>query len=265
MANRTDSEAAHSQLTAPLSAAAALLLGFRLICRPGLRLFALAPFAINTVVLATVAAYAGSRFHAWVDAWVPALPDWLHWLQYAAWVLFAVGVVLIASYVFTLLANLIAGPFNDLLSERVEAHLRGTRPESGHGFWRSLQTGFVFELRQLWFLLKRTLLLGLASVALIWIPGLNALIPLLWMYFGAYMLAFEYLDIPMSSHGLSFEEKRRWLRRHHVAGMSFGGCITLANLVPGMNLLIMPAAVAGATVLWVSRNPVVEAGRDSAC
>lgn len=125
MLNRFDNGEARSQLTAPLGAAAALLLGFRLICRPGLRVFALAPFAINTIVLAAVAAYAGSRFHAWVAAWVPALPDWLHWLQYVAWVLFAVGVVLIASYVFTVLANLIAGPFNDILSERVEAHLRG--------------------------------------------------------------------------------------------------------------------------------------------
>lgn len=127
-----------------------------------------------------------------------------------------------------------------------------------------MQQGFLFELCKLWFLLKRTLLLGLASLALIWLPGINALIPLIWMYFGAYMLAFEYLDIPMSSHGLSFEEKRRWLRHHHLAGMSFGGCITLANLVPGLNLLVMPAAVAGATALWVSRGPVTCADGDSA-
>lgn len=254
MANPGTGERLVRHATDHISAAGALALGFRLIFRPGIRLFALAPIAINTLVIAAVAFYTGTRFHDLLRAWVPALPAWLHWLQYVAWILFSVGFLLAAAYVFTLLANLIAAPFNGLLAERVERFLGGASPEDEPGFWRALPRDLAACMRVLWYTLSRAVMLGIISLILLWMPGLNALIPLLWMYFGAYMLAFEYLDVPMSNHGMRFADKKRWLRRHHTQGLLFGGTVTLATMVPGLNLLVMPAAVAGATAFWVNQE-----------
>jgi CysZ protein len=67
------------------------------------------------------------------------------------------------------------------------------------------------------------------------------------------MLAVEYLDYPMGNHGLSFSEQRRRLRRRPMLSLSFGAGVLLLMLIPGLNFLAMPAAVAGATALWVDR------------
>ncbi|MEZ5582290.1 MAG: hypothetical protein R3F37_05475 [Candidatus Competibacteraceae bacterium] len=36
------------------------------------------------------------------------------------------------------------------------------------------------------------------------IPGVNVIAPLLWLVFGAWMLALQYADYPMGNHGLRF-------------------------------------------------------------
>ena len=46
-------------------------------------------------------------------------------------------------------------------------------------------------------------------------------------------------------------EMLAWLRQKRWQSMSFGGIVYLVLLVPVVNLLMMPAAVAGATLFWV--------------
>ena len=46
------------------------------------------------------------------------LPGWLDWLRYILWPLFAVAAVLVTFFTFSLVANLVASPFNGLLAER---------------------------------------------------------------------------------------------------------------------------------------------------
>jgi len=45
-----------------------------------------------------------------------------------------------------------------------------------------------------------------------------------------------------------------WLRQRRWQSLSFGAATYAALLVPGLNLLIMPAAVAGATLFWVQEG-----------
>jgi CysZ protein len=42
-----------------------------------------------------------------------------------------------------------------------------------------------------------------------------------------------------------------WLRKKRWQSMSFGGIVYLVLLIPVVNILMMPAAVAGATLFWV--------------
>ena len=45
-----------------------------------------------------------------------------------------------------------------------------------------------------------------------------------------------------------------WLREKRWQSLSFGGITYAALLVPGLNILMMPAAVAGATLFWVREH-----------
>lgn len=74
---------------------------------------------------------------------------------------------------------------------------------------------------------------------------------MLWFLYTAWMLTLEYSDYPMGNHGLEFREMRARLRRKRVLGLGFGATTAGLTLVPVVNFIVMPSAVAGATALWV--------------
>ena len=86
-------------------------------------------------------------------------------------------------------------------------------------------------------------------------PGINVIAPVLWVLFSAWMLALEYADYPLGQRGLTFREQRRLLRRHWPLTLGFGGMTLLLTLIPVLNFLVMPAAVIGATLMWVRETP----------
>lgn len=234
-----------------LIGAEALLQGFRLIWRPGLRRYSLAPLAVNVVLVIGLLWIAGQGIDAALDwLWV-GLPWWLAWLEWLLWLLLLMLVLLLLCYLFTALATLLGAPFTGALAARVELELTGVCPEVDRGVWQEAMISIVGELRKLWFIGQRAAVLALVSLVLLFLPPLNALIPMLWLIFGAYMLALEYLDLPLDNHGYDFAAKLAVLRRHRGHSLGFGAAATLATAIPVLNLFVMPAAVAGATALWV--------------
>ncbi len=73
------------------------------------------------------------------------------------------------------------------------------------------------------------------------------------LLFGAWMLCLQYTDYAMGNHRLSFSEQRRRLKQHRSLSLGFGGAALLATLIPGVNLIVMPVAVAGATAMYLER------------
>ncbi len=227
-----------------------LLEGLRLIRQPRLRRFVLIPLAINLLVFAGLIGYAWHAFDALMAQLLGWLPDWLDWLQYLLWPLFAGAVLLGVFYGFSVLANLIAAPFNGVLAEAVERHLTG-QSLADTGGWKQIiadiPPSLWAEVRKLGYFLVWAIPFGLAFL----IPGLNLAAPALWLAFSAWMLALEYLDYPMANHRLLFDDQRRLLRRHRLLGLGFGSGVLLLTMIPVVNFIAMPAAVAGATSLWV--------------
>jgi CysZ protein len=82
------------------------------------------------------------------------------------------------------------------------------------------------------------------------VPVLNALSPFLWMAFTSWMLAVEYLSYPMENNGLTFNDVRKRVTERRAASLGFGFAVLCAMMIPFVNFLVMPAAVAGATALW---------------
>jgi CysZ protein len=234
----------------PISGAGYLLEGMRLIARPGLRRFVVAPLLVNILVFSGAIYYGVSQFQdflAWVDG---LIPSWLQWLNWILWPLFVLTLVIVIFYTFTLVANLIAAPFNGLLAEKVELHLTGRPLESGGGAKQmliELVPTLLDEMKKVLF----SLLWAIPFLILFLIPGINIAAPILWFLYSAWMLALQYADYPMSNNGLKFKQMRARLRRQRLVGLSFGAAAAGLTMVPVLNFIAMPSAVAGATAMWV--------------
>src|SRR5690606_25468826 len=224
--------------------------GLRLVVSPGLRLFVLLPLLVNLLLFAALIGLAVRQFGQWVDYFMPSLPDWLAFLEYLLWPLFVALVLLIVFFTFTLLANLIAAPFNGFLAEKVEVVERGEDPFPAFSWGELLAMvprTLGRELRKLAYFLPRALALLILSL----IPGLNLVAAPLWLLFGIWMMAVQYIDYPADNNKVSWQDMLAWLRARRWQSLSFGGIAYAALLIPGLNILMMPAAVAGATVFWV--------------
>lgn len=235
--------------------------GLRLVFRPGLRAYVLVPVLVNLVVL-SLAVWGGSvLFEDLLERFLPP-EGWLSYLRWLLWPLFALGVALIVIYGFTAVANLIAAPFNSLLSEKVEQLYGGKppAPASWRQILRDLPRTLGSEVRKLLYFLVRAVPLLLLFL----IPGLNLAAPFLWMLFSAWFLAMEYSDYPLGNRGMHFTEQRTFLKRSRLAALGFGAGVTLLTLIPVVNLAAMPAGVAGATLLALrSTTPSVTSATES--
>jgi CysZ protein len=183
------------------------------------------------------------------------LPEdsWLDFLRWLLWPLFALTIILLLFYTFTLVANLIAAPFNDLLAARVVQLLGGTLPDSAATDLQQAMKGILPALmgegRKMGYFLLRAVPL----IILFLIPGLNLLAPFLWLLFSAWFLALEYFDYPMGNQGIEFSEQLDHIKPHRLALLGFGSGVTLMMMVPLLNFVAMPAAVIGATLYWHER------------
>jgi CysZ protein len=224
--------------------------GLKLVLSPSLRLFVLLPLAINLVLFVGLIYLAGHQFSLWVDTLMPSLPDWLSFLSYILWPIFVVLVVLMVFFTFTMLANVIAAPFNGFLAEKVEVVVRGTDdfPTFSWGeLIAMIPRTLSREMRKLGYFLPRAIGLFILS----FIPVVNIIAAPLWLLFGVWMMAIQYIDYPADNHKLGWNEMLAWLRQKRWQSMSFGGIVYLVLLIPVVNILMMPAAVAGATLFWV--------------
>jgi len=236
----------------PIIGASALLQGLKLIVTPGLRRFVAIPLTINILLFSLSIWVLVQQFTPLVEKWISYLPDWLQWLEWFFWIIFAVAAILLVFYTFSILANLIAAPFNALLAEAVEKHLTGEALPSSSSLiavLKDIPSALFDELRKIGYFL----LFAIPLLILFWIPLLNLAAPLLWALFSAWMMAVEYCDYPMGNHGLRFAEQRRRLRQRKLLSLGFGGATLFATMIPLFNFLVMPAAVAGATSLWVGQ------------
>jgi CysZ protein len=224
--------------------------GLKLVLSPGLRLFVLLPLSINLALFVGLIYFAGHEFSLWVSQLMPTLPGWLSSLNYMLWPLFVVLVLLMVFFTFTMVANIIAAPFNGFLAEKVEVVLRGTDdfpPFSWAELAAIVPRTLSRELRKLGYYLPR----AIGLLVLSFIPGVNLIAAPLWLVFGVWMMAIQYIDYPADNHKMSWQDMLAWLRSKRWASLSFGGAVYLVLLIPVVNILMMPAAVAGATLFWV--------------
>ena len=65
---------------------------------------------------------------------------------------------------------------------------------------------------------------------------------LLWLAFGAWMMALEYADCPLGNHGIVFSQSRRLIGQRRMVALGFGGTVMVFTTIPILNLLAMPGS-----------------------
>ena len=223
------------------------LVGVRLIGAAGIRRYVAIPLLINALLFYLAALYLVERLTGLAQRF---LPDWLQWLFWPVVILSVMGIVFFG---FTFLANLVATPFNGRLAVAVEKRLTGQPPadpaSGGTGPFRQALTAWLSELRKL----AHAALCIIPVTILFLVPGLQVIAPLLWFLVAAWLLALEYADYPMANHGLDVRAQRALLAEQRPLALGFGLAALCMTLIPVVNCIAMPAAVAGATALWIER------------
>ncbi len=226
--------------------------GFKLIFKPGLKRFVIIPFFINVFIfigLFFLARHFFAEFNLWVQNY---LPHWLLWLSSLLWLVFFIGFLLVFIYTFVTLANLISAPFNSFLAEKVERYLTG-KPLAELSFRDSIKDIPRVMARQfalIGYYVPRAIVL----LIFFFIPIVQMVAALLWFVFNAWFMTLQYLDYPTDNQRIPLSQVHSWLWQNRLLSLSFGSAVLVVTLIPIVNFFIVPAAVAGATKLWVDKG-----------
>ncbi|MDT8441999.1 MAG: sulfate transporter CysZ [Desulfuromonadales bacterium] len=218
---------------------------------PRLLPYIVIPFLINLLVFSG-AVYLGLDFFA--DTVVGMLPqgDAWYWvlLSWLLWILAVLVTAVLVFFTFTVVGNLIASPFNDLLSERTEEVLTGRgsdEPFRMGQFLRDAWSTLLLEARKIsLFVIVMLLILPLNLI-----PGFgNTLYSLLAISLTLFFLCVEYLGFAMARKRLYFREQRRFIFARKFLMLGFGCGVMTVLAIPFLQMLCIPLAVIGATRLW---------------
>lgn len=225
--------------------------GLKLITQPGVRAYILIPLLINIMLFAGGIGLGAHLLDILIQSW---LPTWLHWLYWLIWLLFAIIAFGLVFFGFSLLANLLAAPFNSDLAEAVEIRLLGQKIDENHrSGWLHMPANAFKDIASE---AQKLVYFGLRAIpflVLLAIPGLQIISSLAWILFSAWTMALQYLDYPMANHQIRFTRQREHYRQRRSLVLGFGIGVTLLMLIPILNFMVIPVAVAGAAALWVEQ------------
>jgi CysZ protein len=173
------------------------------------------------------------------DGWSASARDTTRFLVGA---LLLAGGVALAVLGFAALTNLIGQPFFETLSDRIERGLGDVPTADSRPWWRTLPRATAESL----VLLLIGAAAGIVLLALNLLPVVGQVAAaLVW----GYLLAVELLAIPLQRRGLHLRDRLRVLWRHRLLVTGFGVGAFLLFLIPLMNVIAMPGAIVGGTLL----------------
>jgi len=246
-------------VVAELGAGIALLgRGFALWARrPGLMALGLLPaLLVGIVLLAALTALVANApaLVAWATPFAEGWPELGRGLLR---LLIAIATVvagaLLAIATFTGASLAVGEPVYDRIWRATEEELGGAPSGHGLGFWRGVGEGLLLVLR------------AAAVAPVLWLVGLLPVVgtvaaAVLGFVYGGRLMATELASRALAARGYDLAARRALIRTRQARVFGFGIAVQLCFLVPGGAVLVMPAAVAGATRLARSLLPAESDG-----
>jgi CysZ protein len=209
------------------------------------------PFGLNTILFGVFAWLVTSHLGGWIRKILPSGDAW-YWaiLFYVVVVLSVILLLLVVIYTLTMVGNIVLGPFNDMLSEKVELLYTGSSLDE------------PFKVTVLLADILRSLKVGIGKL-LLYVGGLLALLALnllpvigsglygvLAGVYTLFFLGWEYVDYSMERWKFRFRLKVKNSFRNASAFVGFGAAASLMLFIPVINLAAIPLCVIGATLLF---------------
>ena len=225
----------------------AFMAGLRLVA-PGGGLFryAIAPGLVSLFVLAGGVLLGWWLLQGWLTAWI-AQQGWGSWLGWLGSAVVFVMAVLIAYFLFMPVMALMAPIFIDPIVERVYERYTGLKiaPDDSRSFLHR-QLGATLLSGKIT-LVSLVIELPLALFALFSGVGAVVAIPIRgWIQGG------DLLDSPLGMRKWGIRRRYAFFARHKWAVAGLGICSDLAMLIPILNLLVLAAGAAGATLILIA-------------
>ena len=236
----------------PFTGATYFINGISLINTNGIRRFVLIPLLINIIIFSVGLWFAIEQFDIFITWALAGLPDWLSWLEWIIWPLFALTFYGLVFFSFSIIANILSAPFNGPLAAAVERHITNNQNiSSNKTFSQEVKDAIANELIKLKHSLYLMMPLAFLSLISFAFPLISPFVAVLWMVYTVWILTLEYADFPMANHGMIFPQIREKLVEKRFLSLGFGSMVMIATLIPFVNFLVMPVAVAGATKMYV--------------
>lgn len=146
---------------------------------------------------------------------------------------------------FTILFTIVASPFNGLLAEKAQKILcLSSIPfiPLSQIVWRSIKRQGQFIA----YFFPRFLIL----ILLFFVPLIHPIYPFLWFWFASWILGMQYLDVVTDTNGKTFSETRVIMKERPMLFLGFGFMINGLSFIPLFNLVLLPAAVIGAVLMF---------------
>ncbi len=214
---------------------------------PTLLSYFVVPVLINTLVYSVGAYFFFTRLGSLLHGIFGDPQTW-----YFKALFIAAGIVIGAVFAlaliitFTAVGLVIAGPFLDLISQKVDEIRLGVDPSPEGTIISDIAKSLMSQLKKiLFFFAIQFLCLMLYMIPVIGQIG-GAAIQLVVSFM---FLAWEFWDFPMDRRKMTFKEKKDFLFHYKYTAIAFGGVCFCYILVPLLNFVMMPMSVAGATIL----------------
>lgn len=199
--------------------------------------------ALYSVLIGALQDRARELFLAYFQTWGWNPESWAAGLVllFTKVLLFVIG-----GLTFSVVASIIASPFNDLLAEATEPWCVPRLPPVSETSWQDKLRLIGIDVTKS---LAATVALILAVVTS-WIPIVNA------VSFAAAMLlmTFQFISYPQTRRGVRLRQGVAFLWRHLFACVGFGASLTFLFALPVISSVALPLAVVGGTLL-VARAP----------
>lgn len=225
--------------------------GFGMILRsPKLLALGAVPALLSAVLL--LAALGTLLYFSWdITGWLTPFadgwaPGWRIALQVTLVVLLVGAAGLLGSVAFIAITLLIGAPIYEYIAEQAEQRLGIDTSGDGAGAARQLGRGLRDSVKLVLIAAGGSLLL--LAIGFIPIVGQVAA-PVLGVLFGAWLVAMEMVGLVFQRSGGKLHDRSRMLRQQRGTALGFGMPTYLLCLIPVAQLVVIPSAVVGGTLL----------------